>query len=263
MIRKTADGLVFYQFGVFAEQAPVQHAIFTRLGGRSRRAFHSLNVGHSVGDDPAAVQANHDLLWGCLGLAADQVVTAHQVHGGRVAVVGGSAGGTVIPATDALISNQPGTALLLRFADCVPLFLYDPQRRAIGLVHAGWRGFVAGVVPNAVAALREAFSCRPQNIMAGVGPAIGWCCYQVGADLCAEVQQVLGTGTPFLRVHPDGTLHFDLSGAVRWQLQELGVCHIEESGICTACHTDEFFSHRAEKGTTGRFAAVLALRETL
>ena len=270
MIRNTAYGLVFYQFATLllhperseglAPHAEVQHAIFTRLGGQSQGAFRSLNVGSLVGDDPAVVHANHELIWASLSLQAAAAVTARQVHGARVGVVGRSDGGSVVPSTDALISAEPGVALLLRFADCVPLVLYDPRRQAIGLAHAGWRGTVAGVVPNTVAALQSAFGCHPADLIAGVGPAIGPCCYEVGPDVVAEVEGVFGKGTALLSAQPDRAVHLDLPAAVHRQLQLCGLVQIEHSGLCTSCRTDEFFSHRAEHGRTGRFAAVVALR---
>jgi YfiH family protein len=260
MIRNTAGGLVFYQFACFAPHTEVQHAIFTRLGGRSQGAFCTLNVGSLVGDDPAAVQANHELIHAILGLQPGAVVTARQVHGAHVAAVRSSDGGTIIPSTDALISDEPGVALLLRFADCVPLVLYDPRRQAIGLAHAGWRGLVAGVVPNTVAALQSAFGCRPADLIAGVGPAIGPCCYEVAPDVTVEVERIFGKPTDLLSAQPDGAVHFDLPAAVHRQLQQCGVTQIEHSGLCTSCHTDEFFSHRAENGHTGRFAVIVALQ---
>lgn len=273
MIRNVKNGLAFYQFGSLlhpersegsmAQHAEVQHAVFTRLGGQSQGTFCSLNVGSLVGDDPAAVQANHELICAGLGLQPAAVVTARQVHGAHVAVAHGSDGGTVVPSTDALISNEPGVALLLRFADCVPVVLYDPQRQAIGLAHAGWRGLVAGVVPNTVAALQSTFGCRPADLIAGVGPAIGPCCYEVGPDVVAEVERIFGQPTDLLSRQPGGAVHLDLPAAVRRQLQHSGVRHVEDSGLCTHCHTDEFFSHRAAHGHTGRFAVVAALRTNL
>jgi YfiH family protein len=259
MIRTTRDGVVFYQFAQLARYAELQHAIFTRLGGRSQGALFSLNVGSLVGDDPATVEANHELICASLDLPRAALVTARQVHGGHVAAVGSVDAGSILPSTDALVSDEPGVALLLRFADCVPLVLYDPRRHATGLAHAGWRGMAAGVVPNTVAALHSAFGCRPADLVAGVGPAIGPCCYEVGPDVIVEVERLFGKPTDLLCREPDGAVHLDLPGAVRQQLQQSGVVQIEDSGLCTSCHSDEFYSHRAEKGHTGRFAAVVAL----
>ncbi len=260
MIRRSRKGVVFYQFESLAQHAQVTHAVFTRLGGKSSGDFSSLNVGQELGDDPPTVQENLHLIFQTLGLNSARVATARQVHGARVTVVGADQRGTAQPQTDSLISAEPGTCLLLRFADCLPLMLYDPVRRAIALVHAGWRGLVAGVVRNTVLRLQHAFACRPRDLVAGLGPTIGPCCYEVGPDLILKLQRVFDDPRQFLLPQPPGTPHFDLPGAVRWQLRQEGVQQIEASGMCTACHTDEFFSHRAEQGRTGRFAAVLALR---
>lgn len=260
MIRRMINGIVFYQFVSFTPYDEIIHAVFTRIGGTSHGAFESLNVGHFIGDDDKAVEANHRLIFQILGIQAQMVVTARQVHGAHVAIVSTEQRGTIIPATDSLISREPGTMLLLRFADCVPLMLYDPLRHAFSLVHAGWRGLFAGVVPHTLFALQQAFGCNPRDIVAGIGPAIGPCCYEVGSDIVVRIKQTFGMNSNLLQPQPNSTIHFDLPGAVRRQLQEHGVEHIENSGLCTSCHTDEFFSHRAERGNTGRFAAVLGLR---
>lgn len=260
MIRREQDGVVFYQFETLANHREVTHAAFTRLGGRSTGSFHGLNVGQSVGDDEAAVRHNHQLVFQTLGLAPEQVVTAHQVHGTNVAVAQAASLGSVAKATDALISRERGVALLLRFADCLPLMLYDPVQGAIGLVHAGWRGCLAGVLPCTIDAMEHTFGCAPRDLLACLGPAIGPCCYQVGTEVITRVRDVFGGGDRLLLTQADGSCHFDLPGAVRLQLLDVGVRHIETSGVCTHCRTDEFFSHRAEKGRTGRFATILALR---
>lgn len=259
MIRHTANGIVFYQFASLIPYGEVLHAVFTRIGGTSRGAFRGLNVGHLVGDDAATVDANHALIFQTLGIRAETVVTARQVHGANVAIVGKAHWGSIMPATDSLVSIEEGTVLLLRFADCVPLMLYDPFRHALGLVHVGWRGLFAGVVLHTLSALQQALRCHPRDIVAGIGPAIGPCCYEVGHDVVERVKQTFGADSNLLQLQPHGAIHFDLPGAVRYQLHSQGVQHIEDSGLCTSCHTNEFFSHRAEHGHTGRFAAVLGL----
>lgn len=261
MIRHQHSGVSFYRFETLSAHNAVVHAVFTRIGGSSSGPFHSLNVGQLVGDEPAAVQANHGLIFSTLGMRSEQAVTARQVHGAHVAIVGTSQLGSVMPATDGLISQARGVALLLRFADCLPLMLYDPLRQAIGLVHIGWRGCLAGAVSNTLVAMQRAFSSDPRDLLAGLGPAIGPCCYQVGPELITSVAQTRGSLKGFLFTQPDGSVHFDLPSAVHSQLRRAGVQSIEDSGLCTCCRRDEFFSHRGESGRTGRFAAVLALRE--
>ena len=262
MIRHSLDGLVFYQFASLERHREVLHAIFTRRGGASVGPFRSLNVGERVGDDPAAVRANHDLIFQTLSISTEQVVTAHQEHGAHVALVGPSQRGTALPATDSLVSKAPGIALMLAFADCLPLMLYDPSRHIIALVHAGWRGVIAQVVASTVAVLRQSFGCDPADLLACLGPAIGPCCYEIGPELAQKIREVFGPPSGLLVPQSDGTLHFDLPAAVRRQLELAGIQHVENSDLCTSCHTEDFYSHRAENGRTGRFAAVLALRRS-
>ncbi len=259
MIRRSRNGLVFYQFESLTQQPQVVHAVFTRVGGGSRGTFASLNVGQLVGDDPQAVRTNHQLILSSLGVEASHVVTAGQVHAARAAVVDREHRGMVVPATDALLTQSQDTYLLMRFADCLPLMLYDPITRAVALAHCGWRGLLAGVVCNVVQSLHETCGSQPADMLAALGPAIGVCCYEVGTDVIAGVRQVFGHADVLLPRQPDGRVHFDLAGAVQAELLGLGLGHIEDSGLCTACHTDEFFSHRAEAGRTGRFAAVIGL----
>jgi len=177
-----------------------------------------------------------------------------------VALVGLGDRGRVIPATDALITDTPGVALMLRFADCLPVLLYDPVRGAIGLAHAGWKGTVEGIAAKTVSAMVEAYGSRPANIMAGLGPCIGPCCYQVGAEVIEAVKARFNHWPGLLRPQGDGSVHFDLCEANRCQLAELGVEEVEVIQLCTACRTDELFSHRAEGGHTGRFAVILGMR---
>jgi hypothetical protein len=233
--------------------------VFTRLGGTSQGPFASLNVGQLVGDDVQAVRMNHRRIFTSLGIPANQVVTARQVHGANVAIVGTGQRGTIVPSTDALLTQSHDFYLLMRFADCLPLMLYDPVRSAIALVHCGWRGLLAGVIRNAIQALQRTLGTRPADVFAALGPAIGPCCYEVGPDLAQRVCQEFERSDDLLRPQADGRLFFDLPGAVRAQLLLLGVNQIEDSALCTACRTDEFFSYRAEAGRTGRFAALIGL----
>ncbi len=253
------SGPIWYHFDSLRPEVTREflHAVFTRRGGVSSGPFSSLNLGGSVGDDPEAVSENHHRIYTALGLRASQVVSPYQVHGARVGIVGRHDGGHIIPDTDALITAEVGVALLLRFADCVPILMVDPRHHVVALAHAGWRGLVAGVIPATVAALTKHFSSRPPDLWAGIGPAIGRDHYIVGPDVAAAVQRTL---PPSVKVatQQKGQWHLDLAAAAREQLRMSGVTDISESNMCTACHTEEWYSHRAEHGRTGRFG-VLAM----
>jgi YfiH family protein len=259
MHRVTSDTLAYYQFETFVSYSGLVHGLFTRLGGQSRPPWASLNVGHTVGDDPEAVDANHHLICQALGLGMGDLVSPHQVHSATVGVVDEQDRGCVREETDALITAVPGVPLLLRFADCVPLLIYDPVREVIGLAHAGWRGTLAGMARETVRAMSSAFGCYAPDLVAGIGPAIGPCCYQVGADVALAVEHTFGRHSGLLSRQNEGRWHLDLWRANQLQLAEAGVGEIEVSGICTACHTDEWFSHRAEGGRTGRWGALISL----
>jgi YfiH family protein len=260
MIRISRNGVPFRQFETLACHPGIVHGVFGRLGGRSTGPYATLNVGDGVGDDSATVRANLETILDTLGIRRERVVTAHQVHGNRVAVVGDKEGSSVLAGCDALVTNQPGCVLLLRFADCLPVLLFDPERQAVGLAHAGWRGCVAGVAVRTLQAMQEAFNCRAADVRAWLAPAIGPSCYEVGADVISAVGMAIGHRASAVLRTGDGRTLFDLPGAVRLQLQDAGVNQVEDCGLCTHCHTAEFYSHRAEGGLTGRFAVLLGLQ---
>jgi YfiH family protein len=254
------NGLLYYRFhSLTAYYGEILHGVFTRLGGVSRPPYHWLNVSKSVGDDQKAVDANHDLICQILGIRRGDIATAYQVHSANVAVVGPEDQGRVALQTDALVTNSPGVFLLLRFADCVPIAFYDPVQRAIGLAHAGWKGTLGKAAQKTVEAMTETYDSRPADLFACIGPSIGPCCYQVGGNVVRLVNEVFPQQPHLLHQQGDGSRHFDLWEANRLQLASLGVRQIEVSGLCTACHNDEFFSHRADNGRTGRFAVVMGL----
>ncbi len=261
MLRQRDDGLIYYRFASLACHDEVVHGVFTRLGGVSCPPFASLNVDDSVGDVLEAVAANRDRICRVLGIARGAIVTAHQVHGDHVATVGPEDRGQTMAMTDALLTNVPGVALMLRFADCVPLALYDPYRHVVALAHAGWKGTVGGIARRTVWAMGEVYGSRPADIVAGIGPAIGPCCYQIGENVAQRVRGAFALGSLPLQQRVDGSLFFDLWEANRRQLATLGIKQIESATLCTACHNDEFFSHRADGGRTGRFGVVIGIRD--
>jgi YfiH family protein len=254
------NGLVYYCFEALDGQEEIFHGIFTRLGGVSSSPWATLNVDHTVGDDGEAVEENHRRICRALGIARRDIASGYQVHGTRVARVDHKDRGRVCPQTDVLITDVPGVSLMQRYADCLPILLYDPVHQAVGLAHAGWRGTLVGVTRKAVQAMRTEFGSRPADLIAGLGPSIGPCCYQVGPEVAEATQAaILGWPSALLRQR-DGSWHLDLWEANRRQLVQAGVVRIEISGLCTACRTDEFYSHRAERGRTGRFGVVVGLR---
>ena len=259
LIRAASGGVPFYEFDCLHGLTGIRHAVLTRHGGVSTGSLASLNVGHLVGDDSAAVAENESRAVGVIGARREQVVTAQQVHAARVDVVGHRDRGSALPSCDGLATADPNVVLMLRFADCVPVVLFDPSHHALALLHSGWRGWAAGVVTEGLRLMSIEFGTRPEELVAGIAPAIGPCCYQVGPEVVSEVQRVLGPAAYAVLSLRSGTTNLDLPGAVRLQLLSAGVRQIEQSRICTSCRRDEFFSHRGHSGRTGRFAVVAAL----
>jgi YfiH family protein len=260
MIRECVNGIVLYRFQELSEITGLNHAVLTRIGGVSRGPYATLNLGHTVGDDLSAVEENHRRALELLGLRPGEVVSPYQVHGARVGVVGQAHLGTVQPATDALVTAVSSVPLLMRFGDCASILFFNPVRRAIGMAHAGWRGVVVGSVEATVRTMVERLGCDLADIWAGIGPTIGPCCYEVGPEVVDAVRAACPTGADIVH-RVDGRVHLDLPAAVRAQLGAAGVERIENAGLCTACRVDEFFSHRAEHGRTGRFGVVMELLE--
>jgi YfiH family protein len=258
MIRQRVNGLVLYRFEGLGEATGVSHAVLTRIGGVSQPPYASLNLCRKPGEDPAAVQENLRRVLAVLGLEPGQFVRPYQVHGSRVAVVGRADLGAILPDTDGLVTAEPGVPLFMCFGDCTPILFFDPVRRAAGMAHAGWRGVVVGVVAATVRTMVERLGCDPADLWAGIGPTIGPCCYAVGPEVVAGVEGACPPGSSLVH-HVNGQMYLDLPAAVQAQLRAAGVGRVEDAGLCTACHVDEFFSHRAEHGRTGRFGVVMEL----
>ena len=260
MKRHESAGVVFYTFESFDGCGDIIHGITARHGGVSTGHWSSLNLTKGNGDDPAAVEENLSRATCALGVSREDLVSPNQRHTAHAHQVGRAERGRVIPETDTLFTNETNVPLLLRYADCTPILLYDPLQHAFAVVHSGWRGTVAGAIPAAVYALRQAFGSRPKDLIAGIGPSIGPCCYEVGDDVVDAVRSAFDQPELLLPRKGDGCRHFDLWAANRRWLAESGVQRVEMAEICTACHNDEFFSYRGGAGRTGHFGALMMLR---
>ena len=255
---QTTAGVRYYHFENLGDG--LIQAVFTRHGGDSPEPWASLNLGGTVGDAPERVRANRQRALAALGRGLESVYDVWQVHGTRVAIA-------VVPHSldaehlkaDIILSDTPGLTLMMRFADCVPILLHDPVRKVIGIAHAGWLGSVKRIPRLAVAAMQACFGSKPADIRAAIGPSIGPDHYQVGPDVVMQTRQAFGRDASSLLGERSGTVMLDLWAANRLTLEQAGVRQIEMANICTACHTEDWFSHRAEHGRTGRFAAIIAL----
>ncbi len=258
----TQDQIQYYSFDLFKD-APVTHGVFTRHGGVSKGQWHSLNMGLSVGDDPADVQKNRHKAFAVLNRPWQSLSDSWLVHGDGVLVYKQPRSPEQTPPLqgDIILTNRPDVTLFMRYADCVPVLLVDPVKKAIALAHAGWKGTVLKVAKKAVEALGTQYGSRPEDVLAAIGPSIGPEHYEVGQDVVDRVQAAFGTEASSLLPQVNGSPHFDLWSANRIALQQAGVEQIEVAGICTYKHRDDWFSHRGDNGKTGRFGVLLALEE--
>ncbi|MCL6477243.1 MAG: peptidoglycan editing factor PgeF [Peptococcaceae bacterium] len=246
----------------------VAHAFTTRLGGVSRGPYESLNLAMHVGDRREAVLENRRRACAILGLKLEDMVCGQQVHGDRVHVVTGADRGKgiygedgAIPGTDALITDCPGILLSSYYADCVPIMILDPVRKAVGVVHAGWKGTVVRIAGKALKAMRQAFGTDPGDCLAAVAPSIGPCCYEIDRPV---VEALAGGGFDtgsFARPAGPDRWKLDLQLLNRAILVEAGVkpASVTVARMCTSCHPELFFSYRGQSGRCGRMASLMAL----
>ena len=258
------------------------HSFSTRAGGVSRGG--TLNLGFTKNDSRAAVERNRNLFLKATGAEGLKSVSMRQIHSDIIHHI------SDIPISplvgDGVITNTPGLLLSIQTADCLPILLADPKKRAVGAFHAGWRGTLARVVEKGIGEMRRHFSSNPRDLRAAIGPGIHKCCYQVGPEV-REVfhsrfaysdelfheqreSDVVHEKYPLLFMNarapghgPDQSkLYLDLVAANTRQLLDTGVLakNISVSPLCTSCRTDLLFSYRAEKGGTGRLMGVIGIR---
>lgn len=247
-----------------SSRLPVLHAFSTREGGLSEGPFASLNLGRMVGDDPARVSENSRRFAARLGLSAGRLIGLNQVHGEAILEVPGPvADADEVPAplgdADGLVTDLRGVALGIRTADCVPVLIYAPDVKAIAAVHAGWRGAVLAIAAKAVARLRERYGASPSRILAAVGPSIRRCCYEVGEEVAGQFERRFGAG--LVERTGQGGPRLDIAEASRRALVEAGVPseNVDVLPHCTCCAPEHFFSHRRDRGRSGRHLSIIAL----
>ncbi len=278
MIERHKEHCEYVQFARFAAVPSLVHAVFTRRRGFSSGRFAGLNASFTTGDDPTTVRRNKAVIIEAVGLP---LIGAKPVHGAAITIIesgdlsGGADAAERLQArlrhveADAMMTDVPGFAFCWAFGDCAPILLYDPQHRAVAMAHAGWRGTAAGVVPRTVRAMTDRYGTRPSELYVGIGPAIGSCCYEVSEEVRETFDaNPLARDTARFERHADPArdggsgLFLDVAASNYGQILAAGVLpeHIEDSGYCTGCHTDLFYSNRREPWPSGRFAVAIGLR---
>jgi polyphenol oxidase len=300
---RRAGGLQILEASALARLNWLVHGFSTRPGGASElKAFRDerdacekvLNLGFTDWDPRARVLENREKFVGAIGASKMRVVALRQIHSDIVQVVDSanesrseSDSGGAAPQGDALITREPGVLLVVQTADCVPILLADPKRRAIAAIHSGWRGTVRRIAAKALGRMQMDFGTKPGDVVAALGPGIAQSCYEVGTEVAAEFQAQFPNARgwfegpfdrladsdkdpnwlPWLTMKPPGhqptppRVQLDLIAANRAILEAAGIPprNISSSGLCTACRTDLFFSFRKER-TTGRMMAAIGIR---
>jgi len=252
---------MFHQFHNLTSYPGIKHFITSRKGGISPPPFDSLNLGFHTSDHRSNVVENRNILAKNLGIHPGSIISCRQVHGDTVEIISAPLPGpsheTEWISCDAMVTAVRGACLLIQVADCVPVLFYDPVNGVVAAAHAGWRGTVRNIAGKTVKVMMEVFGCKAEHILAGIGPSIGPCCYEVGEEVVLEARSaMLGEA-----LSQDGKPVFDLWKANRIQLLNAGLkdSQVETSGICTRCQSGRFYSSRAGKGVTGRFGAGIML----
>lgn len=252
----------YYTFPTFEAFPSLVHGVLTRRGGVSPAPWDSLNLGWTVGDAAENVETNYRCWTHSFGLERDSLTTTWQVHSADILLAGNGRRGGSLGRADGLVTRTPGIPLVQRYADCTPILAYDPVQHACGIAHAGWQGTVRRCAEALIRTMQGEMGSDPADIIAAVGPAIGPCCYEIGAEVITAVQDSQSDPASLLTPTRPEHARFDLWEANARQLRECGVEQIEIAGMCTACQRDIFFSHRGDKGRSGRFAAFVMLLDT-
>lgn len=272
------SGVPYLSFPVLSQYSFLKHGFSTRLGGVSGGVLSSMNFGSDSGpyqDTAENVLENYRRMAEALGVDVHSMVISKQVHKTNIHRVTKEDCGKGLfrprdyDEIDGLITNQPNITLVTKYADCVPLYFVDPVKKAIGLTHSGWRGTVARIGRLTVEGMRDAYDCRPEDIIAVIGPSICRKCFEIGEDVATEFEKAFPKNSKdilFPLDTPDGKdqkYHCDLWIANQTVLLQAGLSasHIQISRVCTCCNPELLFSHRKTQGKRGTLAAFLSLCE--
>lgn len=264
----TKNNVTYITFPKLEQTGLVNHLFSTRLGGVSEGKYSSMNLSFNRGDKRENVIENYKRLCGCVDIDINNLVLSRQTHTNNVKVVDKSHCGTGIfkdsfNDIDGLITATKNVALVTQYADCTPLVFLDPVKKVIATSHAGWRGTVKEIGKKTVEKMALEFGCNPNDILAGIGPCIGKCCYEVDDPVYLEFKKLdyLQLDKIFQK-KPNGKYMLNLVEANKQILINAGInpCNIDLSDICTCCNADELHSHRASKGERGNLGLIIELK---
>lgn len=258
------NGVPYLSYPLLEETGAVKHGFSTKLGGVSTGSCATMNISTTRGDDPEAVAENRRRIGAAIGVLPEDMTYTHQTHTTNVAVVRAEDRGRRFLETDGLVTNVPGICLVTFYADCVPLFLVDPVKKAIGLSHSGWRGTVGKMGKVTVQAMMREYGSRPEDIVAAIGPSICQDCYEVSEDVIDRFRDSFNEAVwPKLFYRKEnGKYQLDLWRANEEVFLEAGIRreNLAVTNLCTHCNQEVLFSHRATGEKRGNLSAFLALK---
>lgn len=268
--RETA-GVPHLFFPLLEDTCLITQAFSTRLGGVSQNELATMNFAINRGDDPANVQENYRRMSAALGVDPNQLVLSQQTHTTNLRVVTAEDAGKGVTRErdytdiDGLLTNVPGLVLVTSFADCVPLYFLDPVKKAVALSHSGWRGTVGKIGEKTVQKMGEVYGSCPEDILACIGPCICRDCYEVSEDVADAFCEIFPEEqwAAIMDDKGNGKYQLDLWECNRRILLAAGIReeNLAVAGLCTCCHPDLLFSHRATGGRRGNLCAFLGLKE--
>lgn len=268
----------YLTFPIYDQYPGLQHMFSTRQGGYSEGIFRSMNLSFQRGDDPEAVRKNFEVIASYFDTDLEHMVNSHQTHTTNIKIVTEQNGGSGIlreddeKDIDGLITNCKNIVLGCFFADCVPLYFYDPDREVLGVAHAGWRGTVNKMAVHMVQKMQTEFGCEPGNLVCAIGPSICQDCYEVSEDVAVAFQESITVREDTQSYYENmdlllpgkekGKYQLDLWLANFWNMLEAGIdpTKVQITDVCTCCNSDLLHSHRATGGKRGNLGAFAMLK---
>ncbi|HNW51247.1 MAG TPA: peptidoglycan editing factor PgeF [Prolixibacteraceae bacterium] len=264
MIKKTVEDITFFQSEKLASHSEIIHFFSTRNSGISKGAFHSLNFGTHHGEEDN-MKANLSLLAKSLNIDSSTFIIPKQTHSDHIGIVDESNIFSVFEDTDALITNLPSVTIAIKTADCVPILLFDPEKKVIGAVHSGWKGTAQNIVGKTIEKMSATFNCKSPDILAVIGPCIGAKNYEVGNEVISRIKAVATDLTTIFDSEnsQQGKAFFDLIQTNVQLLLQSGVyrTNIDTTNLCTYTLKSDFFSARRDGAITGRMINGITLRK--
>ncbi len=287
-LKRSEDGAAYLQISEFDSRYPVRTFFTVKEGGVSQGVYASLNMGFATKDDRTCVAENRKKVFDFMGEEGYWEIVPHQIHEKRIACIRAEdtpealqqkgalteacqdekrAYKISFPDTDATVTNRKNVILTSLHADCIPVWLYDPQRHAAGLAHAGWRGTRADIAAETAKKMCVEFGCRMEDIQAVIGPGISECCFEVGPEVAEAFAEIFGAAefygengeSRFCRNDQNGKYHLDLNEINAELLRRAGVGQVYVTGYCTVCEEELFYSYRRDSGVTGRMCGGIVL----